>query len=239
MSKSTASPPAEFRVGVDIVIFSVDSEQNRLLVLLVRRREDPFQGHWSLPGTLVRQHESLEDAADRILAEKVNVKQLYLEQLYTFGGPHRDPREKADSYGVRYLSVGYFAFVRYQDTQLLADGVEGIAWYPVNDIPPLAFDHEQICDYAHQRLCNKLEYSPVAFGILPQTFTLGEVYQLYSTVLGDHFSDYSNFRAKLLKLGFLKDTGLKTTQGAGRPAALYYFDAAAFEQVKHKPMVFV
>ncbi len=239
MAKSGGAPPAEFRVGVDTVILSVDSNQNRLLVLLVRRSEDPFSGQWSLPGTLVRQQESLEDAAYRILSEKIRVNQLYLEQLYTFGGPHRDPRERSDSYGVRYLSVSYFAFVRFQDAQLLADGVEGIAWYSVDHIPGLAFDHEQICQYARQRLCNKLEYSPIAFGILPQTFTLGDVYQLYSTVLGDHFSDYSNFRAKLLKLGFLKDTGLKSTQGAGRPAALYSFDAGAFEQVKHKPMVFV
>jgi ADP-ribose pyrophosphatase YjhB (NUDIX family) len=240
MAKATpASPLAEFRVGVDTAIFSVDSEQNRLLILLVRRREDPFSGQWSLPGTLVRKGEALEDAAYRILSEKIRVKQLYLEQLYTFGGPHRDPRESPEAYGVRYLSVSYFALVRFQDAQLLADGVEGIAWYPIQDIPPLAFDHNQIVSYAHQRLCNKLEYSPVAFDILPTQFTLGQVYQLYGTVLGETFSDYSNFRAKLLKLGVLKDTGHKTSQSAGRPATLYSFDAEAFEQIKHKPMVFV
>ncbi len=244
MSKSIASilpttPLADFKVGVDTVIFSVDSQQNRLLLLLVRRREEPFQGQWSLPGTLVRQGESLEDAAYRILSEKIRVEHLYLEQLYTFGGPNRDPREDPNAYGVRYLSVSYFALVRFQDTQLLAKGVEGIAWYPYNEIPPLAFDHNQICHYAYRRLCSKLEYSPIAFDILPETFTLGEVYQLYSTALGENFSDYSNFRARLLKLGILRDTGRRTTQGAGRPAMLYCFDAEAFERIKDKPMVFV
>jgi ADP-ribose pyrophosphatase YjhB (NUDIX family) len=187
----------------------------------------------------VRQGESLEEAAYRILAEKIQVEQLYLEQLYTFGGPHRDPRESPELYGVRYLSVSYFALVRFQDTHLLADGVEGIAWYPVSEVPPLAFDHNKIMTYAQQRLRNKLEYSPIAFDVLPETFSLSEVYQLYGTVLGEDFSDYSNFRAKLLKLGILKDTGQKTTQGAGRPATLYCFDAQAFEHIKDKPMLFV
>src|SRR4028119_821932 len=91
---------ADFKVGVDNVIFSVDTSQNRLLVLLVMRQQEPFLGQWCLPGTLVRQGESLEDAAYRILAEKIRVKNLYLEQLYSFGGPNRDPREKMNGYGV-------------------------------------------------------------------------------------------------------------------------------------------
>lgn len=230
---------ADFKVGVDNVIFSVDIEQNRLLVLLVMRHEDPFLGQWSLPGTLVQQGESLEDAAYRILAEKIRVRNLYLEQLYTFGGPDRDPREADDSDGVRYLSVSHFALVRYEEAELIADGVSGIAWYPVDQVPELAFDHNQILAYGHRRLRNKLEYSPVAFDVLPETFTLGDLYQLYTTVLGENFSDYSNFRARLLKLGFLADTGIKVSRGAGRPASLYRFDAAAFAPLKDKPLVFI
>ncbi|MDJ0703052.1 MAG: NUDIX domain-containing protein [Leptolyngbyaceae cyanobacterium MO_188.B28] len=234
------SPPlADFKVGVDNVIFSVDTDQNRLLVLLVMRHDDPYLGYWSFPGTLVRQGESLEDAADRVLSEKIRVKNLYLEQLYTFGGPNRDPRESGASYGVRYLSVSYFALVRFAEAELIADGVSGIAWYPVNRAPNLAFDHNQILNYGYQRLRNKLEYSPIAFDVLPEVFTLGDLYQLYVTVLGEDFSDYSNFRARLLKLGFLQDTGDKTSRGAGRPASLYRFDAEAFEKLKDKPMVFI
>ena len=230
---------ADFKVGVDNVIFSVDTSQNRLLVLLVMRQQEPFLGQWSLPGTLVRQGESLEDAAYRIMAEKIRVKNLYLEQLYTFGGPNRDPREATHSYKVRYLSVSYFALVRFDEAELIADKVSGIAWYPVKQVPQLAFDHNEILSYGHQRLRNKLEYSPVAFEVLPEVFTLSDLYQLYATVLGESFCDYSNFRARLLKLGFLCDTGLKVSRGAGRPASLYRFDAEAFAPFKGKPLVFI
>lgn len=230
---------ADFKVGVDNVIFSVDTAQNRLLVLLVMRDEEPFLGQWSLPGTLVRQGESLEDAAYRILAEKIRVKNLYLEQLYTFGDAGRDPREAPDSYGVRYLSVSHFALVRFEEAELIADGVSGIAWYPLEQVPLLAFDHNRILQYGYQRLRNKLEYSPVAFEVLPEVFTLNDLYQLYTTVLGENFSDYSNFRSRLLKLGFLSDTGIKVSRGAGRPASLYRFDADAFAPLKDKPLVFI
>ncbi|MEH1842000.1 MAG: NUDIX domain-containing protein [Nostoc sp.] len=232
-------PLADFKVGVDNVIFSVDTVQNRLLVLLVMRQQEPFLNHWSLPGTLVRPGESLEDAAYRIMAEKIKVNNLYLEQLYTFGGPNRDPREAIDSYGVRYLSVSYFALVRFEEAELIADRVTGIAWYPVKQVPQLAFDHNEILAYGHRRLRNKLEYSPVAFEVLPEMFTLNDLYQLYATVLGDNFSDYSNFRARLLKLGFLCDTGIKVSRGAGRPASLYKFNAEAFAPLKDKPLVFI
>lgn len=230
---------ADFKVGVDNVIFSVDTQQNRVLVLLVMRQDEPFSGQWSLPGTLVRHGESLENAAHRILAEKIRVNNLYLEQLYTFGGPGRDPRESPTSFGVRYLSVSYFALVRFEEAELIADGVSGIAWYPIKQLPQLAFDHNEILEYGYRRLRNKLEYSPVAFDVLPEVFTLSDLYQLYTTVLGENFSDYSNFRSRLLKLGFLSDTGLKVSRGAGRPASLYRFDAEAFAPLKDKPLVFI
>ncbi|RAQ41553.1 NUDIX hydrolase, partial [Arthrospira sp. O9.13F] len=220
---STSHPLADFKVGVDNIIFSIDTAAHRLLVLLVMRQQEPFCDRWSLPGTLVRQGESLEDAAYRILDEKIKVENLYLEQLYSFGGPNRDPRESAGSYNVRYLSVSYFALVRFEEAQLIPNQSTGVAWYPIEEVPSLAFDHNQILEYGYRRLRNKLEYSPVAFDVLPELFTLGELYQFYLTVLGEGFSDYSNFRARLLKLGFLCDTGIKTSRGAGRPATLYRF----------------
>ena len=232
-------PLADFKVGVDNAIFSVDIAQNRLLILLVMRPCEPFAKTWGLPGTLVREGESLEDAAYRIMAEKICVENLYLEQLYTFGGPQRDPREASDSYGVRYLSVSYFALVRFEEAQLITDSVADVAWYPVKEIPSLAFDHNEIISYGYKRLRNKLEYSPVAFDVLPEKFTLNDLYQFYTTVLGENFSDYSNFRARLLKLGFLCDTGIKVSRGAGRPASLYQFDAEAFAPFKDKPLVFI
>ena len=237
--KHSDHPLADFKVGIDNVIFSVDTDQNRLLVLLVMRHEEPFLGQWSLPGTLVRQGESLEKASYRILSEKIRANNLYVEQLYSFGGPQRDPREAENIYNVRYLSVSYFALVRFAEAELIADGVSGIAWYPLAQLPDLAFDHQEILSYGTMRLRNKVKYSPVAFDVLPEMFTLSDLYQVYTTILGEDFSDYSNFRTRLLKLGFLTDTGIKTSRGAGRPASLYRFDADAFEPLKDKPMVFV
>ncbi len=236
-------PLADFKVGVDNVIFSVDTSQNRLLVLLVMRQQEPFLGQWCLPGTLVRQGESLEDAAYRVLAEKIRANNLYLEQLYTFDEPYREvrspPNHPPNRPPNRYLSVSYFAIVRFEEAELIADGVSGIAWYPQAQVPTLAFEQQRILNYGYQRLRNKLEYSPIAFEVLPELFTLNDLYQFYTTILGENFADYSNFRTRLLKLGFLSDTGLKASRGAGRPASLYRFDAVAFAPLKDKPMVFI
>ena len=239
MGRSEQHHLADFKVGVDNVIFSVDSQLNRLLVLLVKREAEPYVNYWSFPGTLVRTGETLEGAAQRVLAEKIAVKNLYLEQLYTFGNPGRDPREAPDQYGVRYLSVSYFALIRYEDAELMIENLSRVSWHNMADIPDLAFDHNEILNYGYQRLQNKLEYSPIAFEVLPKLFTLNDLFQLYTTVLGEDFSDYSNFRSRLLKLGFLKDTGKKVSKGVGRPASLFRFDAKAFAPLKDKPLVFV
>jgi 8-oxo-dGTP diphosphatase len=228
-------PLANFKVGVDNVIFSVDLALNRLLVLLIQRQDAPFARQWSLPGTLVRQGESLEAAADRILTEKITVADLYLEQLYSFGGPGRDPREATSSYGERYLSVSYFALVRFEAAALAIKST----WHPLSNLPLLAFDHQEIVNYGLRRLRSKLEYSPIAFDVLPVEFTLHDVYQLYTTVFGKGFADYSNFRNRLLKLGFLTETDRKISKGSGRPASLYRFNAAAFEPLQDQPLLFV
>ena len=227
-----------FKVGVDNVIFSIDSSKNRLLVLLVKRSDKPYINQWGLPGTLVRKGESLEAAAYRILSEKIETNNLYLEQLYTFGGPERDPRESPLSYGVRYLSVSYFALLRFEEAKLIRKDYN-TTWYMIGKVPELAFDHNLILDYGYQRLRSKLEYSPIAFDVLPDVFTLNDLYQFYTTVLGENFADYSNFRTRLLKLGFLIDTEKKVSRGAGRPATLYRFDPEAFAPLKDKPFVFV
>lgn len=230
---------ADFRVGVDNVIFSVDTHHNRLLVLLVKRQEEPFNNCWSLPGTLVCQGESLEQAAHRILAEKICVDNIYLEQLYTFGGSNREPRESPEKFGVRYLSVSHFALLRFEEAELIPENRSHANWFTIKKVPELAFNHNQILAYGCRRLRNKLEYSPIAFDVLPEVFTLNDLYQLYTTILGEDFADYSNFRNRLLKLGFLVDTGIKVSRGTGRPASLYRFDADVFAPLKDKPLVFI
>jgi hypothetical protein len=187
----------------------------------------------------VRNGESLETAAYRILAEKISVNNLYLEQLYTFGGPEGDFPAAAESFGKRYLSVSYFALVRFEEAKLITERDYNITWYMIDKVPDLAFNHGQILEYGWRRLRNKVEYSPVAFEVLPELFTLNDLYQFYETILGKNFSDYSNFRNRLLKLGFLKDMGLKVSRGAGRPASLYRFDEEAFAPFKEQPLVFV
>jgi len=246
-----AERPTAVNVGVESVIFSVDIVHGQLLVLLVVSHNDPAdQPIWSLPRTLLYAGESLETAAYRGLSEKIHVSDLYLEQLYTFddgffdgttepGGDAADGAVKAALPKGQFLSVSYFALVRIAEAKPIAADSCQIRWCPFDQIPSLAFNHNRILSYGYRRLRSKLEYSPVAFDILPQTFTLGDLYQLYSTVLGEQFSDYSNFRARLLKLGFLTDTGHKASRGAGRPASLYRFDPQKFAPLKDKPLVFV
>ena len=231
---------AAFKVGVNNVVFSVDSHHHKLLVLLVKRTDKLFNNQWSLPETLVKNRESLEEASQRILSEKIRVDNLYLEQLYTFERPNRNPRVSLESFGARYLSVSYFALVRFEEAELLSiNNYSGTTWCMIQKVPQLVFDHNQILNYGYQRLRNKLEYSPIVFEILPNLFTLNDLYQVYTTILGENFSDYSNFRSRLLKLGFLIDTERKVSRGAGRPASLYRFDAEAFAPFKDKPFVFI
>lgn len=256
--RTSLSPPArdkaEFTVGVDNVVFAVDSQHNQLLVLLSQRQQPPYQGWYGLPGTLVRAGEGLEAAAYRILAEKIALRTLYLEQLYSFDGlGKRQPFTQFPASlatnssntstvlepNIRYLSVSYFALIPYGATALMVSVEAGGAWFSVDDVPPLAFDHADILAYGHRRLKNKLQYSPVAFDVLPPKFTLNEVYQFYSTVLGENFADYSNFRSRLLKLGILKETGEKVIRAAGRPASLYQFDPIAFAPLQDTPLIFV
>lgn len=224
-----------FCVTVNTVIFSVDTQQQRLLVLLVNPQSQQLESGWCLPWDFVGPAEDLAAVAGRILQDKLTVDHLYLEQLYTFGSPS----QRVPTASERALVVSYFALVRLEDAALLTRQGSMTAWFSVGNLPPLCLDQGAIIDYGHHRLRNKLTYSAIAFNVLPELFTLKEVYQLYCIVLGEDFADYSNFRARLLKLGILADTGVKASRGAGRPASLYRFDAAAFAPLKDQPMVFL
>ena len=196
----------------DIILFTLRDDQ--LAILLIRRRAQPFQGSWALPGGFVDPDECLEDCALRELAEETGITGVYLEQLYTFGKPNRDPRE-------RIISVAYYALAPYEVLAPVAgsDAAE-LAWFALDDLPSLAFDHAEIIQLAQQRLRAKLDYSTVAFGLMGDTFTLGELQKVYEIIRGEVL-DKRNFRKHILSLGVLAETGEDRCNGKHRPAKLY------------------
>lgn len=203
--------PAEFEkpsVTVDTIIFGL--RDGVLHTVLVERDHWPFEGQPALPGGFIDMEESLETAAERVLADKTGVSDVYLEQLYTFGQPDRDPR-------TRVITVAYFALVDADAVELQDERAD---WYPVHDLPELAFDHEEILEYAHQRLRWKLEYTPAVFSLLPDEFTLTQVQEAYEAVFGREF-DKRNFRKKIKKADLVEETGRKTKNVSHRPAMLY------------------
>jgi 8-oxo-dGTP diphosphatase len=217
------------RVTVDVVIFTV--RNHSLQVLLVKRGVPPFEGQYAIPGGFVRDDESTEDAALRELHEETGVRNVFLEQLYTFGDPSRDPRG-------RVITVSYYALIGSDKLSLMAgaDAAEA-GWFAMDDLPSsLAFDHRSILDYALERLRNKLEYTTVGFQLLPRKFTLGELQTVYEAILARPL-DKRNFRRKIALLHILKP--LREWQRTGRkPAQLFQFSATRFEKLKDKGILF-
>jgi ADP-ribose pyrophosphatase YjhB (NUDIX family) len=199
-------------VTTDIVVFTL--QDATLRVLLVRRGNEPFKGAWALPGGFVRPDEDLEACARRELLEETGVSGYYLEQLYTFGSVDRDPRE-------RVVTVAYYALIPNDKVVLKASAdADAAAWFPVNRLPPLAFDHKSILTMARERLSAKLDYSTIAFQFLPTTFTLTDLQAVYEIIRGETI-DKRNFRKAILALGKLEATRKFRREGAHRPAMLY------------------
>jgi 8-oxo-dGTP diphosphatase len=208
---------------VDIVAFTL--RESCLQVLLIRRGENPFAGMWALPGGFVRMEESLEEAALRELEEETGLKEAYLEQLYTYGDPGRDPRG-------RVVTVAYFALIPADAPVRLEGGkdVTQARWFPMDELPPLAFDHAQIASYALRRLRYKLEYTAVGFELLPEEFTLSSLQYTYEIILGEKL-DKRNFRRRILEANIIEPTPHHRI-GEGRPARLYRYQPDAVAEVK-------
>jgi 8-oxo-dGTP diphosphatase len=219
----------DIQVTVDLVIFALRDWE--LQVLLIRRGVSPFEGRWALPGGFVRKGESLEDAARRELKEETGVRDVYLEQLYTFGDPDRDPRG-------RIVTVAYYALLTGEAAPLKAGTDAGAAaWTAARKHPPLAFDHERILAYALERLANKLDYTTVGFQLLPKKFTLSQLQRVFETVLGRSL-DKRNFRRKLAVLDVLTPLDEWAQDGPSRPAQLYRFSPKQFERLRDKGILF-
>ncbi|MBN8581449.1 MAG: NUDIX hydrolase [Anaerolineae bacterium] len=209
-------------VTVDLSIFTVNEEQ--LKVMLVRRAENPYLGFWSLPGGFLKIGESLDRAAQRVLSEKSGVDDVYMEQLYTFGEPKRDPRS-------RVITVAYIALIPWQSLpEPESEKITDLTWTSVDALPKLAFDHKQILEYAVTRLRAKVSYSNIVHGLMPKQFRLSELQSMYETIINDKL-DKRNFRKRMLATGLLKETGKKDIAGAHRPAMLYQF--------KSKEIIFI
>jgi 8-oxo-dGTP diphosphatase len=205
-------------VTVDVLMMSL--RQRDLQILLIKRRAWPFEGMWAIPGGFINMNESLETAAKRELQEETGVQDVYLEQLYTFGNPGRDPR-------TRVITVVYFALLNSERLQVrAASDAADVGWFSVYKLPPLAFDHDQIIQYALNRLRGKLDYTTIAFNLLPEQFTLRELQRVYEIILHKRV-DKRNFRKKILSTGILEDTGTKKMEGTHRPARLYRFNPEA------------
>jgi ADP-ribose pyrophosphatase YjhB (NUDIX family) len=207
---------------VDCVVFAMDDEN--LKVLLIERGLPPFEGEWALPGGFIDVEETADEAARRELAEETGLEKIYLEQLYTFSGLDRDPRG-------RVISIAYYALINLIDhrVQAATDAREA-AWFSVNDLPTLAFDHAEILDTALVRLRGKLAYRPIGFELLPQKFTLSELQHLYEVVL-ERELDKRNFRKKVLATDLLVETREVQQDVAHRAARLYRFDERKYRQL--------
>ena len=201
-------------VTVDLVIFTVNDDM--LKVMLVKRAEEPFADSWSFPGGFLKTSESLEEAALRVLREKAGVANVYVEQLYTFGDPNRDPR-------ARVITVTYFALIPWKDlVPSPSDKISDLMWTSVYHLPKLAFDHRKIVEYAVKRLRAKASYSNIVYSLMPRQFRLSELQRMYEIIINDKL-DKRNFRKRMLATGLLQETGRKDIAGAHRPAMLYKF----------------
>jgi len=199
-------------VSTDVVLFTILSGQ--LQVLLIQRAADPYRGHWALPGGFVEIDGDLEAAALRELREETGATGVYLEQLYTFGQPDRDPRE-------RVITVAYYALVPAEKLHIqAASDARDAAWFNCGSLPPLAFDHDRIISMARNRLAAKCRYSTIAMQFMPARFTLTELQEVYEIIMGVSL-DKRNFRKRVQSYDCIECTGEIRRSGKHRPARLY------------------
>ncbi|MEM6732082.1 MAG: NUDIX domain-containing protein [Myxococcota bacterium] len=206
-------------VTVDCVVFGLD---DHLKVLLIERENEPYSGAWALPGGFVRPEEDLEAAARRELEEETGVRDVFLEQLFTFGSPERDPRD-------RVVSVAYYALAKLRELRANTDARDA-RWFEARSLPGLAFDHDHIVKVAQERLRGKVRYQPIGFELLPTKFTLSQLQKLYETVL-ERSLDKRNFRKKILSMGLLDPLDEHQKAVAHRAARLYRFNRDKYQEL--------
>ena len=217
-------------VSVDCVVFGLDLVEESLKVMLIERDVEPYRGEWAIPGGFVRPNETLMEAANRELAEETGITDVFLEQLFTFGDPERDPRW--------VVSVAHYALVSPEKHRIVAStDARQAQWFRVDSLPTVAFDHAKILQTALSRLRGKLTYAPIGFELLPQKFTIKQLQKLYEIVLGQPL-DNRNFRKKIFAMDILKELD-EIQQGVPhRAARLYRFDERKYNQLLKRGLNF-
>lgn len=210
-------------VTTDCVIFGYDGKE--LKVLLIERGIEPFKGCWAFPGGFLNMDEDALAGARRELKEETGLENAFIEQFHTFSEPGRDPRG-------RVITIAHYALVKIQEVEGGDDAAQA-RWFPIEEVPPLAFDHDRILRMAMSRLKERIHFEPVGFELLPDVFTMPQLQNLYEAILEVHF-DRRNFASKMLKLGILEDTGDRPAGASSRIPVSYRFNKEKYNELKAK-----
>lgn len=222
------SESQNIKIAVDAVVFGYTKETG-VSLLLIKRKYDPFKGDWALPGGFVKDEETLENAVERELYEETSIEINYLEQLFTFGKPDRDPRK-------RVISVAYFGLInssQYKTFNAKTDAEEA-EWFNIKELPSLGFDHKEIIKTAIRRLRSKIIYQPIGFELLDNKFPFSDLEKLYTKLL-DRPIDRRKFKKKIMSLGILDEFDEKEhAKDVGRTGKLYKFNHENYQKLIEK-----
>lgn len=213
----------QFHVAVDSIIFGYDEEGRELKLLLLKRKFPPAKGEWSLMGGFVKNNETIDAAAKRILQQLTGLSNVYMEQLYAFGEIDRDP-------GARIISIAYFALIKINsgDLELVKD--HGATWVPISSMPKLIFDHSAMVERALKKLQIRARTQPIGFELLPDKFTIPQLQGLYEAIYNKNL-DKRNFRRKLLAMDLLEKLEEKEKESSRKGAWYYRFDPKKYEDL--------
>lgn len=215
-------------VATDCIIFGFDSGSLKLLVF--KRRIEPLMGEWSLIGSFVKLEEDVSAAAQRVLRETTGLKNVFLEELRTYGSHDRDP-------GFRCISIAHFALMRIEDYDKKLQEKHGAVWYDIDQLPPLVLDHSQMVEDALEKLKQKARFQPLGFELLPKKFTIPQLQLLYEAIYRKNL-DTRNFRKKFLSLNVLQKLEEKDKTTSKRGAFLYQFDHKNYQRLLKSGFIF-
>lgn len=213
----------KFHVAVDSIILGYDEDGRELKILLLKRNFQPAQGEWSLMGGFLKNNESVDQAAQRIVHRLTGLPDVYMEQLHTFGEVDRDP-------GARIVSIAYFALIKINASDLELVKTHGATWIPISSMPQLIFDHKEMIGRALKRLQVRARTQPIGFELLPDKFTIPQLQGLYEAIYNKPL-DKRNFRRKLLAMDLLEKLEEKEKESSRKGAWYYRFDAQKYEDL--------